>query len=506
MTEKKGAEQTSISEASDLRFRERHDNDIIELHIADDHDTFVSATVINDIEDLALEIDSMSAILPPAPKPAPEPVSEPAAAVTLPEIVSMPVAADVVPAPPDSAEPAAIMLSEDDFYVTGSDGFGDVRPGDVLDLFRAHSWEEMDGSDGGPESVPVELDEPEELSSAGDAEVISPVPVESADEFAVLDDNDDDVIHIGEELFADGAEEPLPQKAPAQPVTPAVAAEHDSGDDFIIRIDQSEDEPLSADQLPADDDHSLDIHIIEDNDAVVVDPAELIDGIRPLPEYKDLTGDEPDDHAEPSVRDTEPADELPDDLSLVHFEAPDTGEELPDDFELVPIDLDEARAIAEEDILFLTEDDLIEELDARDLIPLEEAPVPTAPRAEAVSPEPVRSVRWITPEQSYLSSEDRASIEADCSANRVLVIEEELEEPAAEPAVMDITDRIVIIEDASSIESFVATLDPAKQEDMRRLLAYLDGLFEKLPEDTVRNFAGSEYFDLYVRVMNELGV
>jgi len=47
---------------------------------------------------------------------------------------------------------------------------------------------------------------------------------------------------------------------------------------------------------------------------------------------------------------------------------------------------------------------------------------------------------------------------------------------------------------------------PDKKQDMARLLTYLDGLFEKLPEETVRKFADSEYFELYVKVMKEIGV
>jgi hypothetical protein len=45
-----------------------------------------------------------------------------------------------------------------------------------------------------------------------------------------------------------------------------------------------------------------------------------------------------------------------------------------------------------------------------------------------------------------------------------------------------------------------------KQVDLKKLLKYLDGLFEKLPEYVVRNFADSEYFDMYVNVLNEVGI
>jgi len=45
-----------------------------------------------------------------------------------------------------------------------------------------------------------------------------------------------------------------------------------------------------------------------------------------------------------------------------------------------------------------------------------------------------------------------------------------------------------------------------KRASIRKLLKYLDSLFDKLPEEVIKNFANSEYFDLYVKVLNELGV
>ncbi len=45
-----------------------------------------------------------------------------------------------------------------------------------------------------------------------------------------------------------------------------------------------------------------------------------------------------------------------------------------------------------------------------------------------------------------------------------------------------------------------------KNRKTEEALKYLDGLFEKLPEDVVRNFADSEYFDMYVNVLNEIGI
>ena len=44
------------------------------------------------------------------------------------------------------------------------------------------------------------------------------------------------------------------------------------------------------------------------------------------------------------------------------------------------------------------------------------------------------------------------------------------------------------------------------REELRKMIHYLDGLFDALPEDTVRQFSQSSYFDLYKKIMSELGL
>ncbi|MFA5517861.1 MAG: hypothetical protein WDA74_01265 [Spirochaetota bacterium] len=70
--------------------------------------------------------------------------------------------------------------------------------------------------------------------------------------------------------------------------------------------------------------------------------------------------------------------------------------------------------------------------------------------------------------------------------------------------IINITDQVIILEDRDNVEAFTSQF-PEKKEDLVKLLSYLDGLFEKLPEEAVKKFAQSEYFDLYVKVMNEIG-
>jgi len=77
--------------------------------------------------------------------------------------------------------------------------------------------------------------------------------------------------------------------------------------------------------------------------------------------------------------------------------------------------------------------------------------------------------------------------------------------PVADP-IRDITDRVVILEDQADVERFVKTFPEQKQVNIKTLLKYLDGLFERLPEEIIRKFASSDYFNLYLKVLNELGV
>lgn len=85
-------------------------------------------------------------------------------------------------------------------------------------------------------------------------------------------------------------------------------------------------------------------------------------------------------------------------------------------------------------------------------------------------------------------------------------VEEAAPVPAAAEQYFDITDRVVILEDQADVERFVKTFPEPKQVNIKMLLKYLDGLFERLPEDIIRKFASSDYFNLYLKVLNELGV
>ena len=188
--------------------------------------------------------------------------------------------------------------------------------------------------------------------------------------------------------------------------------------------------------------------------------------------------------------------------------------EMPSELFIEPIDLAEAEKIAREDIFLLSEDDLIEELEQMDLTPVDEV------SADFLLNEGRKKLRSdIFSDLNQLSSGELDEIEKDISSPKSLIVEESIddiktelsamnlsEKKEAEEVITDITDRVVILEDEISLNSVLSGMGEKKSADMKKLLAYLDGLFEKLPEDAVKKFAGSEYFDLYVKVLNDLGV
>jgi len=142
----------------------------------------------------------------------------------------------------------------------------------------------------------------------------------------------------------------------------------------------------------------------------------------------------------------------------------------------------------------------------------------------------IKNLNYFTEDENSLSEMDRKSIEEDISSPNGIVFEENISEikdilnrdfhidsamieniKSAEidlkvkEEIQNITDKIVILEDREKLMELAAEF-PEKHDNLIRLLSYLDGLFEKLPEEVIRKFAESEYFELYSKVLKEMGV
>jgi len=124
---------------------------------------------------------------------------------------------------------------------------------------------------------------------------------------------------------------------------------------------------------------------------------------------------------------------------------------------------------------------------------------------------------YLTRKPAALRKEDRKSIEEDISSDTALIYEEDIDEisrrlnalkarkAAGTGEFPAIGEKVVKLENANDVDRFIASLPKEKQERLRMLFKYLDGLFERLPEDVIKKFAESEYFDLYSKVLSDLG-
>jgi hypothetical protein len=141
-----------------------------------------------------------------------------------------------------------------------------------------------------------------------------------------------------------------------------------------------------------------------------------------------------------------------------------------------------------------------------------------------------KNLNYFTKIEDSISESEKISIEEDISSANAIVFEEDISEieeillrdfnfkpdavtekvflkditlPAEK--IPDITDKIIILEDKDKLYELASEF-PEKHENLIKLLSYLDGLFEKLPEEVIRKFAESEYFELYSKVLKEIGV
>jgi len=73
-----------------------------------------------------------------------------------------------------------------------------------------------------------------------------------------------------------------------------------------------------------------------------------------------------------------------------------------------------------------------------------------------------------------------------------------LKETAPEPVILQ--DTSTKISETEKIE------DPLSKDNLKEILVYLDNLLEKLPEEEIRRFATSRYYDLYNAIFEELGI
>ncbi|MFN4245492.1 MAG: hypothetical protein ACK4F9_05010, partial [Brevinematia bacterium] len=63
-----------------------------------------------------------------------------------------------------------------------------------------------------------------------------------------------------------------------------------------------------------------------------------------------------------------------------------------------------------------------------------------------------------------------------------------------------------IQEKTTKVEKAIESLSEQEKEDIRKVLLYLDKLLENLPDDKIKEFASSEYYDIYVKLFDKLNL
>jgi len=275
-----------------------------------------------------------------------------------------------------------------------------------------------------------------------------------------------------------------------------------------------------------DDDDNQEIKNNLRDKEIFIDLAELIDGKKSSPatnvksqkQEKIIDNDNVDKEYQVIAKEYETA--VNEEIAKIEEEKKPKINDTDDyEFDEAMLSDEELSPAAEDDngneMLLLSEDDLIENFE-NEISQFEPAEKKT--EEKIIEKE---NIVYHIPESSAISNNERESIFKDLSKKKALVIEENIEDTIRKidtlknysdevtitykTSIPDITDSVVLLEDNESVETFLSDMPPEKKEDMKRLLSYLDGLFEKLPEDVIKNFAQSEYFNLYIKVMNELG-
>ncbi len=115
-----------------------------------------------------------------------------------------------------------------------------------------------------------------------------------------------------------------------------------------------------------------------------------------------------------------------------------------------------------------------------------------------------------TPVTHYpLREEELEDIEADIEAEPSLIIEERLDDIYEKLSEyrrtgIDITDSVILLNSDSDIERLLNSNTPLEAGELRKLLNHFDALIGKLPDKDREAFARSEYFSLYLHIMNQL--
>lgn len=137
---------------------------------------------------------------------------------------------------------------------------------------------------------------------------------------------------------------------------------------------------------------------------------------------------------------------------------------------------------------------------------VEQETVPEPLPEEAAAPESVPAGSdFVEISEDSLISDDHVEI----AANELDILQSEVADQEQLSPEMYSLDKITPTPPAAKaqvIEEKVDGLSGATKEEIKKVMGYLDSLLDNLPEDKIKEFSQSEYYDLYVKILDKLGV
>ncbi len=146
----------------------------------------------------------------------------------------------------------------------------------------------------------------------------------------------------------------------------------------------------------------------------------------------------------------------------------------------------------------IAEEEKIEEIKQQDLNQLIEI---AEPDVESLENE---TESLLGAEETLPPLEEAETVEVSL-ADLGVTANEEISEPIVSEAYME-APVAEEMDRRQVIETNLDTLSGTTREELRKVIQYLDNLLADLPEEKIKEFAQSEYYDLYMKIMEKLGL
>lgn len=391
----------------------------------------------------------------------------------------------------DSMDFASTETSEQDFFSETEEAdepiaLSDDELGNLLssgtEEEEEHTGTSLDLSSDMDDNEPIALSD-DELGNllSGEEETVSSLDSEEDEPIALSDDELGDLLSSGEEEVSD-----TDIFADAPPVEHEDTAPVEFGD---FSLDTEADEPiaLSEDELG---------HLLEEEPEVETASTDLMDDsdepiALPINELEDIGT--PDVSSNYDIDWDGPVADL-NDLGP----ADENAVAAPSDWDLGE-EADEPITLSNDELGNLLSDEAPQEVDSEDLDQLLSSP-PEANDLDALG-----------------SMEDDIQISGlDFAGNIGAEIVPTIERLTPEPELIFVLDEYADENELSPLEEIrqagAASEETESgeaiptQDEMKRILLYLDELLGNLPDEMIRDFSRSDYFELYKKLMKQIGV